>query len=160
MRQVDVQRSFRLTLADLCRLLLWLGFLSVLVLSLPNNLYSPQNRRIIIVLGLLGLWRYSWWAVHFVRSQVYARFVFPPIRRRAEELWQSGWRPKRILYMITTFREVKDTTERLMNSLITEVRDTLMKGLFVLTSAGMPRGWTLSWCLSGKTCPANASRLG
>jgi len=124
MRQVDVQRSFRLTLADLCRLLLWLGFLSVLVLSLPNNLYSPQNRRIIIVLGLLGLWRYSWWFVHFVRSQVYARFVFPPIRRRAEELWQSGWRPKRILYMITTFREVKDTTERLMNSLITEVRDT------------------------------------
>jgi glycosyltransferase Alg8 len=113
-----------MTLPDMVRLLLWLGCLTVMVLSLPNNLYCPQNRRIIITLGLLGSWRYAWWFVHFVRSQIYARFVFPPIRRQAETLWQSGWRPKRILYMITTFREVKDTTERLINSLITEVRDT------------------------------------
>src|SRR5947208_12894604 len=124
MRQVDVQRNFRLNPADLCRLLLWLGFLSALVLTLPNNFYAPQNRRIIIVLGLLGLWRYSWWFVHFVRSQIYARYMFPPLRQKAQALWDAGWRPKRILYMITTFREVQDTTERLIASLINEVRAT------------------------------------
>jgi glycosyltransferase Alg8 len=124
MKRVDVQRRFRLSPADLCRFLLLLGTLAALLLTLPNNLYCPENRRIIWVLGALGLWRYGWWFVHFVRSQIYARFVFPPLRRRAEALWESGWRPRRLLYMVTTFREVRDTTEKLMASLVREARDT------------------------------------
>src|SRR5579883_1052316 len=124
MKQVDVQRRFQLRLADLGRLWLLAGTLAVLLLCLPNNLYCPANRRIILTLGVLGLWRYSWWLVHFVRSQIYARYIFPPLRRRAEALWQSGWRSKRVLYMITTFKEVRSTTEKLVEALLNEVRST------------------------------------
>ncbi len=124
MKQVDVQRRFQLRLADLGRLWLLMGTLVVLLLCLPNNLYCPANRRIILTLGVLGLWRYSWWMVHFVRSQIYARYIFPPLRRWAEVLWQSGWRPKRVLYMITTFKEVRSTTEKLVEALLNEVRST------------------------------------
>ncbi len=124
MKRVDTQRQFRMSLADLGRFLLLLGILAALLLFLPNNLYAPENARIIAVLGILGLWRYGWWFVHFVRSQIYARFVFPPLRRKAEALWESGWRPKRLLYMLTTFREVRSTTELLLESLIQEARST------------------------------------
>jgi glycosyltransferase Alg8 len=124
MKQVDVHRRFHLSLADLGRFLLLVGALVVLLLSLPNNLYCPANRRIILTLGVLGLWRYTWWLVHFVRSQIYARYVFPPLRQKAEALWESGWRPKRVLYMITTFKEVRSTTEKLVASLVDEVRTT------------------------------------
>ena len=124
MRQVDVQRKFRMSFGDLCRFLLMIGTFAVLMLYLPNSLFWPENRHIIVVLGFFGLWRYTWWFCHFVRSQIYARFVFPPIRQKAESLWESGWRPKRVLYMLTTYKEVRDTTERLMQSLINEVRST------------------------------------
>src|SRR3954453_7858844 len=124
MKQLDVHRRFRLHLGDLCRFLLLLGALVAVLLCLPNNLYCQANRRIILTLGVLGLWRYAWWFVHFVRSQVYARRVFPRLRQRAQARWDSGWRPKRILYMITTFREVRGTTERLIGSLLNEVRGT------------------------------------
>jgi len=124
MKQLDVHRRFQWRGADLGRLLLLVGSLTVCLLYLPNHLYNPASRRIFITLGILGLWRYGWWFVHFVRSQIYARYVFPPLRQKAQALWDAGWRPKRILYMITTFREVQDTTERLIASLIHEVRAT------------------------------------
>src|SRR5262249_13131898 len=124
MKQVDVHRGFRLSVADFVRLVLLLGTLAVLLISLPNNLYCPENRRIILIFGLLGLWRYGWWFVHFVRSQIYARFVFPPLRQQAEALWDSGWRPKQILYMLTTYQEKRSTTEKVLESLLDEVRST------------------------------------
>src|SRR5262245_56507159 len=124
MKQLDVHRGFKLSVADFLRLLLLLGTLAVLLLSLPNKLYCPENRRIILILGLLGLWRYGWWFVHFVRSQIYARFVFPSLRQRAEALWELGWRPKQILYMLTTYREQRSTTEKVLESLLNEARST------------------------------------
>jgi mannuronan synthase len=124
MKRLDVQRRFQLTMADLGRLLLLVGFLSVGILNLPSDLWCAANQRILISLGVLGLWRYSWWFTHFVRSQVYARWVFPALRKRAEVLWGRNWRPRRMLYMITTFRERRETTEKLLESLIRECRDT------------------------------------
>ncbi len=124
MRHLDVQRRFRLSLADLGRCALLLGGVAVLLITLPNNLYCAENERIILALGVLGTWRYLWWAVHFVRAEIYGRFFFPKLRRRSEALWEGGWRPKRVFYMMTTFREVPATTEALLASLIEETRTT------------------------------------
>jgi len=124
MRQLDIQRRFHMSLPDALRLLLLLGALGVMLLYLPNNIFQPSTGRIILALGAIGLWRFGWWFTHFVRSQVYARVTFPRLRARAEQLWQSGWRPKRIFYMLTTFREVRETTERLLASILDESRRT------------------------------------
>jgi glycosyltransferase Alg8 len=124
MKQLDVHRRFRLYPGDLGRLFFFAGLLTLALFHLPNGLYCSANARIIMTLGVLGLWRYGWWLTHFVRSQVYARWVFPPLRKQAEALWESGWRPRRVLYMITTFREVQDTTEKLLESIIGECRST------------------------------------
>jgi glycosyltransferase Alg8 len=124
MKQVDIQRTFHLYAGDLIRLLLFMGALFLGILYLPNGVYSPECRRVLFTLALLGGWRYVWWLTHFVRSQIYARYVFPPMRQKAEALWGSGWRPRRLLYMITTFKEVPRTTEKLMESIVQECRTT------------------------------------
>ena len=68
-------------------------FLSLYVLALaavllhaPLDLLDPQNRPFIIVIGVIGTWRYSWALVHFVRAQYYKRWYFPRLRGLAGAL--------------------------------------------------------------------------
>jgi len=68
-------------------------FLSLYILALaaflllaPIDLLDPANRPFIIVIGIIGTWRYSWALVHFCRAQYYKRVAFPRLRRRADAL--------------------------------------------------------------------------
>lgn len=88
---------------------------------LPSIVYLSNEAQVIAFnFTFLSLWRYGWWFVHFIRSMIYANIVFPARRRRAEQLWDSGWRPKRLFFMMTTYNELKDTTEKVLQSIIDE----------------------------------------
>lgn len=72
-------------------------FLSLYILALaaflllaPINLLDPANRPFIIVIGTIGIWRYSWGLVHFGRAQYYKRCFFPRLRRRADALMAAA----------------------------------------------------------------------
>ncbi len=58
--------------------------LAALLLHAPMDLLDPENRPFIIVIGVIGIWRYGWAIVHFVRAQYYKRSFFPRLRRRAD----------------------------------------------------------------------------
>ena len=58
--------------------------LAALLLHAPMDLLDPATRPFIIVIGGIGIWRYGWALVHFVRAQYYKRGYFPRLRRRAE----------------------------------------------------------------------------
>lgn len=105
---------------------LWLYFATCVVLLdvLPNSIWDPDLRRVTILLGIIGIWRYTWWLTHYVRSIIYGRLVFPGIRQRAEAVWCSGWRPRHLHFMMTTFRERRDTTENVVQSICREVRES------------------------------------
>ena len=45
-----------------------------------------------IILGLLGAWRYGWGAVHLARALIYRHLVFPAWRRAADERGAAGAR--------------------------------------------------------------------
>ena len=65
--------------------------LNILLLAyLPNRIWEPTDRLLIVTLGVLAIWRYGWWSLHLVRSSIYARLVFPKLRRRAEKAWSHG----------------------------------------------------------------------
>ncbi|MEW5850744.1 MAG: glycosyltransferase [Myxococcota bacterium] len=122
MTPVDVQRRFRTEPGDLYRLFMFVGLLFLGLTHLPNAIYDVANSRIIATLTMLGVWRYCWWLVHLVRAQLYARFVFPRYRSQCEAIWQGGWRPRRVVYMLTTFREKRETTEKVLGSIVEEAR--------------------------------------
>ncbi len=67
-------------------LTLYIMALAALLLHAPPELLDPANRPFFVVIGLIGLWRYSWAIVHFLRAQYYKRLVFPRFRRRADRL--------------------------------------------------------------------------
>jgi glycosyltransferase Alg8 len=67
-------------------LTLYILALAALLLHAPAELLDPANRPFFVVIGVIGLWRYSWAIVHFLRAQHYKRVVFPRLRRRADKL--------------------------------------------------------------------------
>ncbi len=90
--------------------------------GLPNTLWDEIPRRIVIVIGALGLWRFSWWACHVIRAWLFLHVVFPKKRQEAQALWDAGRRPKRLHIMATTFRERADVTTQVVRSIIREVK--------------------------------------
>lgn len=58
--------------------------LAAVLLLAPSALLDPANRPFFVVIGAIGVWRYSWAIVHFVRAQYYRLATFPALRRRAD----------------------------------------------------------------------------
>ncbi len=105
------------------QLYLYLAALFFLVTFLPNNLWSTETKTLIIALGIIGLWRWGWWSVHVIRSLIYRYIRFPRMRKDADKLWTSGWRPEEVIYMMTTYKEEKEITFRVIQSIVDSTRD-------------------------------------
>lgn len=113
---------------------LYVGCCFLAATQIPNNIWDDELKKFTIILGVLGIWRYSWWLVHVVRAEIYQRQVFPKLRAQAEAIWQQGWRPRQVHFMMTTFKERRDTTERVMQSICREIKTSGMKATIWLGS--------------------------
>lgn len=110
----------------------------VLVLILiPNKIFDPSIKHITMVIGALGVWRYSWWLTHAIRAFIYGRIVFPKIRKKADKIWQDGWRPNHLHFMMTTFREQRDISEKVVRSILLEIQNSGAPGTIWLGSADL-----------------------
>jgi len=89
---------------------------------LPNPFWNPDTREFIYIIGILGVWRYAWWFNHFIRAKYYEHKKFPKIREQADAVWNSGWRPKRLHFLMTTFREERSTAEAVVRAICGEIR--------------------------------------
>ncbi|WP_299868063.1 glycosyltransferase [uncultured Roseobacter sp.] len=101
---------------------LLLGLLSAAMVFWPNNFFHPDLLQVTFVLGGLGIWRFCWWFTHAVRAEIFARFKWPGMRRRADAVWQSGWRPQRLHIQMTTFYEEPAITRRVIGSILGQIR--------------------------------------
>lgn len=93
-----------------------------LLVSTHNRFFQPDTLQITIVLGVLGLWRFGWWFTHAVRAEIYRRFHWPDMRQRADRVWNSGWRPRRLHIQMTTYFEEPSITERVIGSILGQIR--------------------------------------
>jgi glycosyltransferase Alg8 len=56
----------------------------LLAASLPEHAFDEKSRDAVLVVGFIGVWRWSWGLLHLVRSVWYRGYRFPRIRRAAE----------------------------------------------------------------------------
>jgi glycosyltransferase Alg8 len=106
--------------------------------AVPGPTWDRLGSKLFVTIGVIGIWRYSWWLLHFVRSQVYARIRFPRLREASERLWRDGWRPRRVHYIVTTFMERPETTQAVMAAIVDECRSTGIPTRIYL-GTGLPR---------------------
>jgi len=130
---------FQWYLKDGFYLLLYVTVLLVAVLNIPKSvsMYHDEHAAM-ISFGIIGLWRYCWWLNHIIRSIIFGRIVFPSRRLKANTLWETGWRPNRLFFMMTTFQELETTTHIVLQSIVDECHQVNVPvTLFIGTGAAI-----------------------
>lgn len=94
----------------------------IIMFSIPNRFFSAELYVFSLTLGTLGCWRFGWWFTHAMRAEFYRRHKWPPIRKKAQKLWDEGWRPKRLHIQMTTYFEEPSITKRVIGSILGQIR--------------------------------------
>ena len=113
-------------------LLFWLVVALALLLTLPA--YARETKSgVIIVLGLVGIWRYSWWLINIIRGVIFRFVRFPQLRRRCDALDLPN--PQRLFVMVMSYREDPAISEQVFTALTNELL-TLDSEIHVVVSVG------------------------
>lgn len=112
-------------------MLLAIYILIVLALAAhaPPDIWDPNAREFVVILGLVGAWRYGWNLVHFTRALIYRRLVFPRWRRGAVRMLAAHAagepvpdpRPSEVYCIVTSYRIQAETTAACYHALIDEL---------------------------------------
>ncbi|WP_309667643.1 glycosyltransferase [Tabrizicola sp.] len=96
--------------------LLYLSALVILVLSIPVDALAHVSDGLIVV-GLIGIWRYGWAMVNYLRAVVYQRFAYPRLRARAYAAQAAEPVRGHAYFLITSYKIDTDTTRRVYQAL-------------------------------------------
>ncbi|HEB49945.1 MAG TPA: glycosyltransferase family 2 protein [Desulfobulbus sp.] len=100
----------------------WLAYTTILLALaslLPKTVLTPGSRNFILLIGVVGMWRYSIGILHYIRGILFLYLVFPRHRRRARKLGPAG-APSRLYLLVTSFRIEAATTAMVYGSVIDE----------------------------------------
>ena len=100
-------------------LTLYVVALAALAVHAPDVIWQPGAREFFVIVGALGVWRYSWGTVHFVRSLIYRHRSFPKLRREASRSGQEAL-PSHVYILVSSFRIRAETTVRVYQAAIAE----------------------------------------
>ncbi len=114
---------------------IYLGICLILIMTIPNSIFDIETKAITFTLGGLGMWRYGWGFTHAVRAVIYGRIVYPKMRRKGQEIWDSGWRPRHMHFMMTTYKEHREITEMVVRSIVKEIVQSGVPGTIWLGSS-------------------------
>ena len=111
-------------------------------------IFLPESARAIplesiAVLGFIGLWRYTWLITHCVRSALYEYVVYPKLQHEAQQLPDDEKYPKRLFFIVPTWKEKPDVTRTMMQSVLAEAAQIPSQVCLLYTSPS-PRDATLS----------------
>ncbi|MCJ8320632.1 MAG: glycosyltransferase family 2 protein [Colwellia sp.] len=123
------------TIKHLFNITLYFSSCLLAVLTLPNSIWDSEVKQVTFVIGSLGLWRYGWWFTHAVRSFIYGKLVYPKMRAAGQKVWHDGWRPNHIHFMMTTYNEHREITEKVIRSMLLEIKDSGVPGTIWLGSS-------------------------
>lgn len=91
--------------------LLFLLLLAAAALAIPDAAFEAKSREVLLAIGFIGIWRYSWGAVHLVRSLWFKHVWFPRQRRRAS-LAAAELGVGHAYLLLTSFRIDAPTTRK------------------------------------------------
>ncbi|UWQ22101.1 glycosyltransferase family 2 protein [Jannaschia sp. W003] len=87
------------------------GLVALLASMVPSGfLGEPEVRTAVVVVGVLGAWRYSWATINFTRAAIFRGLVYPRWRREREARFAAEPRPSHCFFMVTTYLVDEDTT--------------------------------------------------
>jgi glycosyltransferase Alg8 len=105
---------------DVFNLLVYLCCLYLLIHFMSDESIPLFQHRMIVLVAMIGIWRYSWWFLNLIRALIYEFITFPKLRQQADELYETGWKPPHLYFVIASYKEQQDTTEALLEYMLQE----------------------------------------
>ncbi|PNE02638.1 alginate biosynthesis protein Alg8 [Alcanivorax sp. MD8A] len=99
--------------------LLWITVVMALALLIEPAYLDSSDKKFILIIGAIGLWRYSMGAMHLVRGIWFMQVAFPALRRRVDED-PGRYLPSHVYLVVTSFRIPADTTWNVYASVFRE----------------------------------------
>jgi mannuronan synthase len=96
----------------------WLSAACFLLITAPATHSLQLHYHTTAVLGLIGLWRYSWMSLHWLRASIYFKHLFPKYRRMAT-LQPATLAP--LYCIITSWRLPPETLKANVHSLLLSI---------------------------------------
>eukprot|EP01031_Cornospumella_fuschlensis_P017145 gene17145-20965_t len=62
-----------------------------------------MNLFVLLLIGLVGIWRYSMGGLHFIRGMLFLYVVYPHYRRKVRKLGKAA-DPSHVFLLVTSFR--------------------------------------------------------
>lgn len=88
---------------------LYLSVIALLVLSIPGHAMADVSRGLVVV-GVIGAWRYGWAILNFLRALYYIKLRFPALRRRAERAHAASKTGAHAYFLVTSYKIAPDVT--------------------------------------------------
>jgi mannuronan synthase len=95
-----------------------LAALALILLALLPEEDVPTAGAALLTIGVIGLWRWSWAGVHFIRAMIYRRRVFPRLRAQAE----GAPLPPALYVVVTSYRISPEMNAAVYGRLLDEAR--------------------------------------
>lgn len=99
---------------------LYLAGLATLAFLLPDTAFDPKHAHWWVALGVIGLWRYTLGAIHFVRAMLFMHRRFPRLRAQAAALAADA---PQVYLLVTSFRIEAATSAAVYRAVIQEALD-------------------------------------
>ncbi len=115
-------------------LLIYIGLALILLWMMPDRAFLLRPGPILVV-SLLGLWRYSWMTLHIFRALIYQYSVFPRIRRRANTIPNDQRYPARVYFLIPSYKEVPWISQKMLQAVLREAA-TIPSKVTLIVSCG------------------------
>lgn len=100
----------------------WLVLLAALiVLAIPveSAYFDPRHGKFIFILGVIGTWRYSNVALHYLRGMYFLHWKFPQQRKLLDKLGDDAL-PPQLYFVVTSFRIPGHTSYAVYRSVFRE----------------------------------------
>ncbi len=94
----------------------YISVMLVLMASIPNDAVADVSKGLIVV-GMIGAWRYTWAAVNGIRAAIYIKIVYPRMRRRAETAYRALPFAAHAYFLTTSYKIDSETTTRVYQSI-------------------------------------------
>ncbi|MGL5083845.1 MAG: glycosyltransferase [Microcoleaceae cyanobacterium] len=107
------------------------GFFSLVLLRDPAKL-AEMGMSGVVGMGIVGLWRWSWFMFQVLRSRFYLHVIFPRWRQRASEVPVEDL--PHMCFMVPTYKEKMWVNELVYQSIVAEAK-TLAHPVTVLVNS-------------------------
>lgn len=93
--------------------------LVALIAAVPADVFDPVGDSFLLSIGIIGVWRYSWWSFHALRAWTYLRFRFPRIRQAVAAA--NVDKASHVYCLVTSYAIEADVTWRVYEALFREL---------------------------------------